>query len=223
MDNPSREPMRRRVHRARNALALRLDSLLFVRTRDIGALSLSPRVVFLALAATVGVVMALAGAPSSGRSGVSDAIRGSTSQGGARSPIERQLTEQIGSSVWGTGVQRAQTEYDAKTNAVTVTITLDGTIPHTAVETSTAQELSKGFCLMAQQAIWSGDTRFDEVTVIVRGPMQSEYGEVGTDAYAVAVVRGASGRAIDWARQTPDSAWQIYDSEYLRTSFVAYV
>ncbi|HEX6818544.1 MAG TPA: hypothetical protein VF120_09235, partial [Ktedonobacterales bacterium] len=81
MDNPSREQMRRRVHHARNALALRLDSLLFVRTRDMGALSLSPRVVFLALAATVGVVMALAGAPSSGRSGVSDVIRGSTSQG----------------------------------------------------------------------------------------------------------------------------------------------
>ena len=219
MDNTFRDTIRLSLQHQRNALTRRLSALFLVQTRD--GVTLSPRVVFLALAATVSVVMAVGGAPSSGRHGVSEKQRGS--QATATSSTERELSAQISSAVWGTGVQRAQTVYDAKTNAVTVTITLGGTIPHTVVETSTAQELSKGFCLMAQQAIWSGDTHFDEVTVIVRGPMQSEYGDVGTDAYAVAAERGPSGRAIDWAKQTPDSAWQTYDSEYLRTSFVAYV
>lgn len=211
----------RQLHERWIRLTHQASAFFFVRTGD--GRALSPRVVFLTFAGVVALVMALAGAPSSGQRGASDTVHGGLAQATVGSSIERQLSTQVSSAVWGTGVQRSRTVYDAQTNAVTVTITLGGTIPHTDAETTTVQELSKGFCLMAQQAIWTGAARFDQVTVVVQGPLQNEYGEVGTDAYAVSVVRAANGRAIDWTKQTPDSAWQVYDSEFVRTSFVAYV
>lgn len=214
------EALGARLRHTQVTLTHRIGQLLVVRTRD-GA-ALSPRIVILTLVATVVVVVLGAALPVT-RSGASEIVRGPFVGETPTSTTERQLSMQVSTAVWGTGVRQSRTVYDAKMNAVTVTITLGGTIPHTSAETATAQELAKGFCLMAQQAIWSGGGRFDEVTVIVNGPLQNEYGEVGTDAYAVAVVRGANGRAIDWPKQTPDSAWQVYDSAFLRNSFVAYV
>lgn len=211
----------RRIRQTRARLVRRLATLLLGRRQD--AATLSPWTAFLVLGASVMIVYLL-GAPSSSRlSERSSAAPLTLTQTPPLASTQGQLSALVGSAIWGTGVQRSQTVYDAKRNTATVTITLGGTVPQSAAQTSTAQELAKGFCLMAEQAIWNSDARLSEVTVVVQGPLQSEYGDVGTDVYAVAVVKASSGHSIQWSQLTPDSAWGAYDSVFLRESFVAVV
>ena len=123
-------------------------------------------------------------------------------------------------AIWGAGVQSVETSFDEAHAKASVTITLGGTVPNTDAKTSTAQELAKGFCFMAEQALWTNGIPFSEVTVIVQGPTQDEYANIVTGAYAVAVVEARGGHAIPWNTTTTDSAWQSFDTVFVRESFV---
>jgi hypothetical protein len=123
-------------------------------------------------------------------------------------------------AIWGAGVRSVDTTFDAAQAKASVTITLGGTVPNTDAKVSAAQELAKGFCFMAEQALWANASSYSEVTVIVQGPTQDEYANIVTGAYAVAVVESRGGRSIPWATTTSDSAWQTYDTVFLTESFV---
>lgn len=130
------------------------------------------------------------------------------------------LAQVVAPAIWATGVISVDTTYDQTTRDATVTVTLKGTVPNTDAKTAAAQELAKGLCFMAEQALWTSGTGLHQVKVIVQGPFQDEYGGVITDAYAVAVVTARTGNALDWTTATADSAWLTYDSAFLRESFV---
>lgn len=130
------------------------------------------------------------------------------------------LASIVDPAIWGAGVQSVDTSFDEAHAQASVTITLGGTVPNTDAKTSAAQELAKGFCFMAEQALWTNGIPFSEVKVIVQGPSQDEYANLITSAYAVAVVEAKTGQAIPWATTTADTAWQAYDSEFLTESFV---
>jgi hypothetical protein len=130
------------------------------------------------------------------------------------------LKDIVAPAIWGAAVQSVDTTFDSARSLAGVTITLDGTVPNTDAKVSAAQELAKGFCFMAEQALWTNGDSFTEVKVIVQGPSQDEYANIVTSAYAVAVVEAPTGRKIPWATTTADAAWGAYDSEFLTESFV---
>ena len=130
------------------------------------------------------------------------------------------LARVVAPAVWATGVVSLDTSYDQTRGSALVTITLGGTVPNTDAKTSAAQDLAKSLCFMAEQALWTSGSSFDEVKVIVQGPFQDEYGGTVTDAYALVVVEAKTARTIPWTTATADSAWPSYDSAFLRESFV---
>ena len=133
--------------------------------------------------------------------------------------IQGQLARAVHLNIWGLGVEHLDTVYDAQHTTAKVTITLGGTVPNTDLKASAAQALTKAFCLMAQQALWTSDVPLDEATVIVQGPEQDPYSGVIVEVYGEAVVEASTAQRIAWASVTADGAWQIYDREYLRTAF----
>lgn len=130
------------------------------------------------------------------------------------------LAQVVAPAVWATGVVSLDTSYNQAQGNALVTITLGGTVPNTDAKTSAAQDLARSLCFMAEQALWTSGSSFNEVKVVVQGPFQDEYGGTVTDAYAVAVVEAKTGRSIPWTAATAGSAWSAYDSAFLRESFV---
>lgn len=129
------------------------------------------------------------------------------------------LAQVVAPAIWGTGVLSVDTAFDQSRNSAAVTISLGGTVPHTDAETSTAQEYAKGLCFMAQQALWTSGSSFNEAKVSVQGPMRDPYGSLVTDIYAIAVVEAHTAHTISWTTATADSAWPSYDSSFLREAF----
>jgi hypothetical protein len=78
-------------------------------------------------------------------------------------------------NLWGLSVKQVQTAYQPQDASVTVTITLGGTVPSTPLEISAANDLTKSFCLMALQALWTSGTPLGRTIVLVQGPTQDEY------------------------------------------------
>ena len=134
-------------------------------------------------------------------------------------PSHGPLAQAVAPAIWGTGVISVDTSLDQSRAIATVTITVGGTVPHTDAETNTAQEYAKGLCFMAQQALWTGGSHFDEVKVTVQGPMRDPYGSLVTDVYAVAEVSAHSAQTIPWTTATADSAWPSFDSSFVREAF----
>ncbi len=174
----------------------------------------------LALAACIAASVMVAGcSPFAGGNGGSAQA---TAPAGPATPtpaIQGQLARAVYLNIWGLGVQKLETAYDAQHTTVKVTITLGGTIPNTEVKASAADELTKAFCLMAQQAVWTSGAQLAEATVTVQGPIQDEYADTIVDAYGVAVVEAPTAQRITWATVSADNAWQDYDRVFLRESF----
>jgi hypothetical protein len=175
------------------------------------------RVWVLVLAFVVGVAVGGC-APFAGGGGATGATA-PTAQTTPTPAIQGQLAQVVYLNIWGLGVQKLETTYDVQHTTAKVTITLGGTTPNTETKASAAQELTKAFCLMAQQALWTSGAQLDEATVIVQGPLQDEYADTIVDAYGVAVVEAGTAQRIPWATVSVDSAWQAYDHAFLRGSF----
>jgi hypothetical protein len=135
------------------------------------------------------------------------------------SPLQGQLAHRVDLHVWQLGVQRLETTYAAQHATVQVTITLGGTTPNTSVKVHAAQELTKAFCLMAEQALWTSGVALDEVTVTVQGPYQDPYSGLITAAYGVATVEARTAQRLSWTTTSIDAAWQAYDHVFLREIF----
>jgi hypothetical protein len=133
--------------------------------------------------------------------------------------VQDQLAHEVLLNTWGLGVQKLETTYDAQHATVQVTITLGGTVPNSDVKASAAEELTKAFCLMAQQALWTSAVPLNAAKVLVQGPEQDPYAGVVTAVYGEAIVEASTARKIDWAAVTADAAWRTYDHEFPRTAF----
>lgn len=183
---------------------------------------------FLALALCV----ALGGcSPFAGGGQSGGATSTSAGQSTPTSTTQEQLAHLMYLDIWGLGVQKLETAYDAQHATVKVTITLGGTTPNTNAKADAAQELTKSFCLMAQQALWTtSGVPLNAATVTILGPMQDEYADTIVDTYGVATVEARTGQRINWGQiitdsgfstgVSADSAWQEYDHVFLRRTFV---
>lgn len=163
------------------------------------------------------LMLALAACAPFGSGGASSQANGV--QPTPTSASQGQLAHAVLLAVWGTGVRSLTTSYDATHESATVTITLDGTVPNTRVKVSAAQELTKAFCLMALQALWTSGVPLESTLVVVQGPTQDEYANIITQQYGVVTLEASVARRIDWNVVTADGAWQQYDHEFLRSSF----
>lgn len=197
--------------------------------RTIGAFS-SFRVALLALAAGMTLAVALGGCtPFAGGSGAAGATP-AAAQPSPTPTTQEQLAQRVDLAVWGLGVQKLETVYDAPHATASVTITLGGATPNTDTKVSAAQELTKAFCLMAQQALWTSGVPLDAVTVTVRGPIQDPYAGAIVDVYGTAVIGARAARAVKWgggltasgspAGVSADDAWRAYDQVFLRQNFL---
>jgi hypothetical protein len=112
-----------------------------------------------------------------------------------------------------------QTAYDGQTASVTVTVTLGGAVPLTRQQISAAQEMTKSISLREQQAMWGSGVSLKGVKVMVFGPTQDEYANIIAQPYGSAVLHAATVASFVWANLSADSAWDRYDSVYLRPTF----
>jgi hypothetical protein len=115
--------------------------------------------------------------------------------------------------------QSVQTAYDGQTASVTVTVTLGGAVPLTRQQISAAQEMTKSISLREQQAMWGSGVSLKGVKVMVFGPTQDEYANIIAQPYGSAVLHAATVASFVWANLSADSAWDRYDSVYLRPTF----
>lgn len=174
-----------------------------------------------ALALAAGVIAAGC-APFSGNGSSGVASPTATAQAAPASPIQGQLAEAVHFAVWGLGVQKIDTAYDATNASVKVQITLGGSVPNTDAKVAAAQELTKAFCLMAQQALWTSGVRLTEANVIIMGPVQEEYGGYQNGVYGTSAVKAGTAQGIKWAAAGIDDTWQRYDDTFLQSVFVLF-
>ena len=116
-------------------------------------------------------------------------------------------------------IQSVQTAYDAQVTSVTVTVTVGGAVPLTDQQINTAQELTKAISLREQQAMWGSGVTLKAVKVMVFGPTQDEYADIVAQPYGSAVLAAPTAASFIWANLSADSAWDRYDSVYLRPTF----
>lgn len=112
-----------------------------------------------------------------------------------------------------------QTVYSAQDTAVKITITVGGAVPLTKQQISAATEMTKTICRQEQQAMWVSGVSLKEVRVIVMGPTQDEYADIIAQVYGSVVLDAATAAHLDWASLSADSAWNRYDTVYLRPTF----
>lgn len=119
----------------------------------------------------------------------------------------------------GGQAQSVQTIYSAPDASVKITVTIAGAVPLTKQQISTALELTKSISLREQRAIWASGVAFKEVKVTVMGPTQDEYANIIAQPYGSVVLDAATAAHFDWSNLSADSAWDRYDSVYLRPTF----
>ncbi len=115
--------------------------------------------------------------------------------------------------------QSVRMVYDAQAAGVTVTVTVGGAVPLSDQQISAAQELTKAFSLREQQAMWGSGVTLKQVKVMVFGPTQDEYADIVAQPYGSAVLVAPTAASFVWASLSADSAWEHYDSVYLRPTF----
>jgi hypothetical protein len=174
----------------------------------------------LAVGLLVIVCAMLAGCGPFGGGSTSQPAHQTSAQSTPTSAVQGQLAHAVYLNVWGLGVQSLQTSYDPTQAIASVTITLGGSVPGTDVMASAAEELTKAFCLMALQALWTSNVSLSETKVVVQGPIQDEYADIITQPYGVVTLEASVAQKIDWKTVSADQAWQAYDHEFLRDSFV---
>jgi hypothetical protein len=136
--------------------------------------------------------------------------------------VESQLAGDVLRGVWSLGVKNLTTTYYAQKGSATVTITLGGTVPTTPVQVSAAQELTKAYCLMALQALWTSGVPLSQTLVAVQGPIQDEYADVVNQPYGAVTLGSSTAQQINWSHVTADTAWNDYPGAFLRGSYVLF-
>lgn len=196
----------------RSPVRRRFGALCVVRSRLRGTLA----VVALSILAA-GITMAGC-SPVAGEGTVS-ARTTATSSLPAATPSTNERLAALARAAFGGGVQESVTTYDARSQVVKVTGTLDGNVPVTASAVAAAQERTKVLCFRVQRALWTSGITLREVTVFVRGPAFDDYGNQYVDNYGTAVLGAAGAGRFSWDSVGADSAWTQYDAVWLRPSY----
>jgi hypothetical protein len=142
------------------------------------------------------------------------------SQRTSSSPVQSQLASDVLRSVWSLGVKQLTTTYESQSASATVTITLGGAVPTTPAQISAAQELTKAYCLMALQALWTSGVPLSQTLVTVEGPTQDEYADVVNQPYGAVTLGSVTARQIGWSHVSVDTAWNDYPGAFLRPNYV---
>ncbi len=142
----------------------RCGVLYMVRTR------LRDTLIFGALSSILMVAIALAGCTQVASGGDVSARSTATSSLPAATPTTNERLAALARVAFGGGVQQSETIYDAQSQVVKVTGTLERDMPVTASAIAAAQERTKILCFQVQRALWTSGITLREVTVFVRGP-----------------------------------------------------
>lgn len=112
-----------------------------------------------------------------------------------------------------------QTVYSAHDGIVKITVTVGGAVPLTKQQIGVAEEMTKSICRQEQQAIWASSVSLEHVTVTVMGPTQDEYADIVAQVYGSVRLDAPTATNFDWANLSADSAWDRYNTVYLRPTF----
>lgn len=140
---------------------------------------------------------------------------------GATSGPAGSLAARVRQAVGGQATQVTAT-YDAQKHAATITIIVGDMLPNTDAKVAAAYAQIKTICYQTFRAVWGSGVALREATTLIEGPIQDEYANIITDWYGVAVIESTAAQRIDWARESPDSAWKLYNQGMLRSSFVLF-
>jgi hypothetical protein len=112
--------------------------------------------------------------------------------------------------------------YDAQKRTATITIIVGDTLPNTDAKVAAAYAQIKTICYQTFRTVWTSGIALREATALIEGPIQDEYANIITDWYGVAVIESTTAQRLDWANESPDSAWRTYGQHMLRSSFVLF-
>ena len=110
--------------------------------------------------------------------------------------------------------QRIVTEYNTSAQQAKITLTVGA-----APDVATAQAWVMALSFHVQKAVWASNPALHEVKVIVLGPIRDDYANIIDDAYGVSDVFAPTATKLSWSALTPESAWNRYDSTWLRSSY----
>ena len=110
--------------------------------------------------------------------------------------------------------QRIVTEYDTSAQQAQITLTVGAAPTVTA-----AQARVMALSFQVQRAVWASNPALHEVKVIVLGPIRDDYANIIDDAYGVSDVFAPTAAKLSWNALTPETAWNRYDSTWLRSSY----
>lgn len=122
-------------------------------------------------------------------------------------------------SALGGQAQTVKTAPGTAPGSLVVTVTISGTVPSTQADIAAAQERVRTISYQALRTLATGGKATGEVTIVVLGPLLDEYANRVNDVYGSAIVEPRTAARLDWAQLTPDSAWPLYDHDYLRDYF----
>ncbi len=140
---------------------------------------------------------------------------------GATSGPAGSLAARVRQALGGQATQVTAT-YDAQKRMATITIIVGDTLPNTDAKVAAAYAQIKIICYQTFRAAWASGIALREATALVEGPIQDEYANIITDWYGVAVIESTTAQRLDWANESPDSAWNAYSQHMLRSSFVLF-
>ena len=119
----------------------------------------------------------------------------------------------------GSAASAVAAQYDPASQQASVTLTITGQVPTTDTQVAAAVARAQTLTFQEEHDLWSSGLPVSAVTVTVMGPAQDPYDGIINQVYSVATVRAATARRIPWPSATPQSAWALYDSTFLRPGF----
>jgi hypothetical protein len=120
----------------------------------------------------------------------------------------------------GAAASAVAVTYDPSSQQASVTLTITGDVPTTDARIAAAIARAQTLTFQEENDLWSTGLPVSAVIVTVMGPAQDPYDGIINQVYSVATVSAATARRIPWASATPQSAWALYDSTFLRPGFV---
>lgn len=163
------------------------------------------------LVVLLGALLALACATGCASTSATDAARAPTA-----TPTAAQHLTTLTQRAIGNQARHVEATYDAEKRMATITITVAGP---GATDVATEQERVKAICFQTQKALWTSGMSFDEVLVLVLGPVLDQYAEMSIQAYGTANLTAANATKLNWSSLNPDAAWASYDNVWLRLSY----
>lgn len=129
----------------------------------------------------------------------------------SRLPVDQQVANLVENA--GATGQNMTSSYDARTQAVTITETTEGGFTKSGTVDGIKMD-----CFDFQKALWTAGIapQISDVKVTINGSLIDQYGHTTTGLWGSCELTRATAGKFVWNNLTWESAWQDYDSQYIR-------